>query len=293
MGRWLIMLLAAGVAACAQGSEDDGHREDAAAGRAAPARPAAAPEGAEAGERDLNAVIAASTLYADSADRMLRRVPNLSRQERAQLRRDVNEVQVERARQMGVRVAAAVDPLVGDGSLVRVPDTTQYWIIRELDYSVPYVTPDALAMLIEIGSRFHARLDSLAVPRYRLDITSMLRTPQNQADLRRRNANASREESAHEFGTTVDLAYRRYAPPAAPLPMPPHGSIARHARMVHDSLVVETGRLRGAELQAVLGRVLRGMQQEGKLLVRMERRQTVYHITVARRLPRREIVALP
>jgi hypothetical protein len=54
-----------------------------------------------------------------------------------------------------------------------------------------------------------------------------------------------------------------------------------------DSLLVETARERGAEVQAALGRVLQEMQREGKLLVRMERSQTVYHITVARRFPTR------
>ena len=184
-----------------------------------------------------------------------------------------------------------IGPLVRGGRLVRLPDTTKYWIIRELDYSEPYVTPDALVLLMEIGTRFHARLDSLGIARYRLDITSLLRTPEKQAQLRRRNSNAARDESAHQYGTTVDISYRRFAAPVDPLPVTPHPSIMQHARLMHDSLLVDTGRVRGLELRAVLGRVLRSMQQEGKLLVRMERRQPVYHITVARRMPQREIAA--
>ena len=43
-------------------------------------------------------------------------------------------------------------------------------------------------------------------------------------------------------------------------------------------------RYRGAQLQAVLGRVLQDMRAEGKLLTRMERNQPVYHTTVAREM---------
>jgi len=220
--------------------------------------------------------------HLDTIDQRLRRVRSLTIPERIALRRDVNERHIESARQLGVRVTGTVESLVAAGQLVRLADTTSHWIVRELDYSIPYVTPDAAAMLVEIGQRFHARLDSVGVPRFRLDITSALRTSAQHAELRRRNSNASRVESSHEFATTVDIAYRRYAPPAGDIFADANG----HARWMSDSLLVETARERGAELQAALGRVLQEMQREGKLLVRMERRQTVYHITVARRFPR-------
>jgi hypothetical protein len=290
MKQALQMALVAACAACSNGGGDGMAYREAAAYSGTMRDTAARPGTEPAGERDLAVLRAAFVVHADSIDRRLRRVRALTRDERARLQRDVNEVQIERARQLGVRVVT-VEPLAAAGHLVRLPDTTQHWVIRELDYSVPYVTPDAHAMLIEVAERFHARLDSAGVPRYRLDITSVLRTPEKQAELRRRNANASRVESAHEFGTTVDLAYRRFAPPAGPLPLEPHPSLADSARVLADSIVVETGRLRGAELQAVLGRVLHEMQDEGKVLVRMERRQTVYHITVARRFTQRENVA--
>src|SRR5687768_2226691 len=191
----------------------------------------------------------------DTLDQKLRHVRNLTIPERIALRRDVNERHIERARQLGVRVTGPVEPLISSGQLVRLPDTTAYWIVRELDYSIPYVTPDAVAMLNEIGRRFHQTLDSLGVTRYRLDITSALRTPEQHAELRRRNSNASRVESSHEFGTTVDIAYRRFAPPAERVLT----DAIEHPRWMADSLLVETARARGAELQAALGRVLQAM----------------------------------
>ncbi len=216
------------------------------------------------------------TALADSVDRQMRKVRGLSRQERAQLRRDVNAVQIERARQLGIPPGSSLEPMISAGRLIRLPDTTRYWVVRHLKYSEPYLTPSATAMLREIAERFQARLDTLSVPRYRLDITSVLRTSDKQAALRRANSNASRIESAHEFGTTVDIAYRKFAAPASPQGFP--------LQPFRDSLLEQTANQRSGELQAVLGRVLAEMQNENKLLVRMERRQTVYHITVGRQL---------
>jgi hypothetical protein len=218
--------------------------------------------------------------YADSADRLLRPIRNLSGAELATLRRDVNARQIASARTFGHRAVDGVEPLLESGRLVPLAESTPLWVVRELTYSVPYVTRDTHAMLEEIGERFHARLDSLGVPRYRLDITSVLRTPDKQARLRRSNPNASQIESAHEFGTTLDIAYRRFAAPAG---HPGAGVRAPELRQLADSMLIDAGRLRAAELQAILGRVLLEMRSEGKLLVIMERAQTVYHITVAQR----------
>jgi hypothetical protein len=225
--------------------------------------------------------------WTDSADRKLRRIPNLTGRERTSLRRDVNEIQIARARTMGFRVASSVQPYVQSGRLVELAAANEYWTVRKLDYSLPYVTPDTEALLDEIGQRFHAELDRLGVPRFRLDITSVLRTPETQAELRKRNRNASRIESSHEFGTTVDIAYRRFAAPAEH----PLAEAEPHLRAAADSTIVEVGRQRGAELQAVLGRVILELQREGKVMVMMERSQTVYHITVAQRMPRQRVVA--
>jgi hypothetical protein len=270
------LLLAALLAA---GCGQDAEREDAAPGQVAldgTEEPASA-----APQEPWPVVLERVEQYSDSADRLLRRVQNLTGQENATLRQDVNARQLASAQSLARRVTSGIEPLVASGQLVNLAEDTPLWVVRELGYSVPYVTPDAHAMLEELGQRFHARLDSLGIPRFRLDITSVLRTPEDQARLRRSNRNAASTESTHEFGTTVDVAYRRFAPPADH----PGAAVAVPELRAHaDSLMIETGRLRGAELQAVLGRVLLEMRREGKLLVIMERSQTVYHMTVAKRL---------
>lgn len=268
-----VSILATG---CARGDATDAIEKAPAAASAAAVGPAAGilPPAAAPAAVEIR-------LLADSIDRRLRRVPALSGDEKRRLRRDANAAQITRARELGIKRGARLETHLAQERLVRLGDSTALWALHNLNYSVPYVTPSAEAMIAEIASRFQQKLDSLGVPRYRLVITSALRTPDKQAALRRVNSNASRIESAHEFGTTVDIAYRRFAAPldAARLPA---DSVKRHA----DSLLVETAHRRSAELQAVLGRVLCDMQREGKLLVMMERRQTVFHTTVARRMSR-------
>ncbi|NIQ58304.1 MAG: hypothetical protein GWN71_34715, partial [Gammaproteobacteria bacterium] len=83
-----------------------------------------------------------------------------------------------------------------------------------LDASAPYVTPGTHALLERLGVAFQERLTAMGLPAYRLEISSVLRTAADQAALRGRNVNATAGTSAHEFGTTVDLAYAGYAAPA-------------------------------------------------------------------------------
>lgn len=226
---------------------------------------------------------------ADSVDARLHPVPLLRPEEQSSLRSYLNEAHLGRARSLGARPAMEDDiqRLVDEGRLEALADTTPYWVVRELDFSMPYVTPDTRALLERAGERFHERLDSLGVPRYRFEVTSVLRTAEQQAALRGANANATGGASAHEFGTTVDLAYSAFAAPAEPLVVPDVQDapwLESRLRRVADGVAELVAARRSRELQAVLGRVLREMQSEGLVYVTMERQQPVYHITVARRL---------
>lgn len=277
-------LVGIAAAACAPEAEQPAAAE----ARVAPAEPPR--ELAVAPGPDAWAALEASLAEeAEAVDRELRRVTPLTPSEQATLRRDVNATQTARARALGVRAGDAYAQAAERGRLVRLADTTEYWVVRELDYSVPYVTPGAEAMLAALGRRFHAELDSLGLPRYRMDVTSVLRTPEKQAALRRSNPNAADGVSAHEYGTTLDVAYRSFHPPANGT-VEAQPSLAARGAAHRDSLLAGTAHQRSAELQAVLGRVLLEMRREGMLLVMMERQQTVYHMTVARRFPGAERV---
>lgn len=239
-------------------------------------------------ERELVPLRARIVARGDSLEETLGEVGGLTRAESRALRRDVNRVQVARARAMGVRPGGqkAHDRLRERGALVPLEDSTRYWTVRELDYSVPLVTPDTRALLVEIGERFQARLDSLGLPPLRFQVTSVLRTDENQEALRRINANAASGTSAHQFGTTVDISYIRYsAPPepAADLRPASAPALEPHLQQVQGLVLEAAAERQSGQLRAVLGRVLRELREEGKVLVMMENRQAVYHITVADR----------
>ena len=284
------------LAALLGGCVGDGPPGDDAAARgdAAPAAidadPAPADETAVALRSTLDR---ADSLAADIED-TLRPVPLLRPAEEAALRRFSNAANLERARRLGTRVGgeSELESLVAEGRLVPLGDSTRYWIVRDLRQSAGFVTPDTRALLEEIGRRFHERLAGMGLPPFRIEISSALRTTGEQAALRQRNANAAAGASAHEYGTTVDIAYSAYAPPAD-LPddvLPedaPEGTswlLERVARGALESVAARKSR----ELKAILGHTLRELQSEGAVLVTLERLQPVYHITVARRMADRD-----
>lgn len=218
----------------------------------------------------------------DSVRNAFNQVSSLRAREVAELRQDRNAEQIAVARRLGLRASGdgEIERLVREERLVALGDSTEYWVLRPMDHSVPYVTPDTRALLEEIGRRFHARLDSIGLPRYRMKFTSALRTAEKQAALRRVNANASATVSAHEFGTTVDISYERFAAPVDAVQRVAGAADPMEAMRVVmlDSLGVK----HGAALRAELGRAIASLRDEEALHVMMENSQTVYHMTLGR-----------
>jgi hypothetical protein len=228
------------------------------------------------------------TELADSIDDLLRPVPLLTPAQESALRRYGNAEQLARARALGVRPrdAGHLAELLQEGRLVELEDSTELWVVRELDYSGPFLTPDAHALLGRVGERFQERLAALGLPAYRLEVTSVLRTPADQAALRRVNPNAAAGESTHEYGTTLDVLYASFAAPAEhglSFSTGNAGWLEPHLDRVAAAILESAAARKSRELQAVLGAVLTELQQAGDVLVTLERQQPVYHFTVARR----------
>ncbi|MBW3533872.1 MAG: hypothetical protein KY453_01430 [Gemmatimonadetes bacterium] len=257
--------------------------------------PEVAPEGVSPADEAAAAAreaLAETIRRADSAaaaiEDRLRPVPLQRPAEEAALRRYLAGVHVPRARQLGVQASGQeeIDALIEEGRLVQLEDSTRHWIVRAT--SAPaYVVPHTRALLEELGERFQARLAEMDLPPYRFEITSTLRTAAGQARLRSSNVNAAAGVSAHQFGTTVDIPYSAYAPPAeipetlrvdAPEALRPH--LDRIANLALESVSARKSR----ELTKILGDVLRQAQGDGLVLVTFERLQPVYHVTVARAL---------
>ena len=166
-------------------------------------------------ERALSEALALTDREAGRANDILSPLPVMTTAQENALRRFLNASHVARARELGVRVTdrAARDSLVAAGRLVELEDSTAYWIVRP-GTSPTYMVPEVPALLEELGRRFQERLAEMGLPPYRIEVTSALRTSERQARLRGRNPNAAAGVSSHEFGTTVDLSYAAFAPPA-------------------------------------------------------------------------------
>jgi hypothetical protein len=275
--RTLILLLPLALCACGW---VEGERQEA----AATARQATLDE--------IEALLSEAVLRADrlasSADRILRPLPVMTPAEEDALRRFQNASHVARGMAIGVRVESRElrDSLVATGRLVALEDSTRHWIVRR-GSSPAFVVPAVPLLLAELGRRFQDRLDEMGVPPYRIEVTSSLRTAARQERLRRTNANAAAGVSSHEFGTTVDLSYAAFAPPADTpadiLDAVPEGLRPPMERLADLALESVSAR-KSRELGAIFSRVLYEAQAEGLALVIYERQQTVYHVTVARDL---------
>lgn len=259
----------------------------AACGPPGEADPAPPPPAAQAPAVDSVLALAIARIDAEAAriDSIFQPLPLLRPAQESALQRFDNARQLERARALGVGRMLPPErmrELLAGGSLVVLEDGEQ-WIIRDLDYSRPYAVPAVRALLTELGERFQARLAALGAPAYRLEVTSVMRTAGDQEALRRVNPNAAPGESTHEYGTTVDVLYSAFAAPVRPIveidPGVAEGlvlSLDRYAAIAAERVA---GR-RAHELKAILGEVLLEMQDEGKVMVTLERLQPVFHMTV-------------
>ncbi len=263
---WLLAVLAA----C-------GPEERAAAQRGSPAEAALT--------RELSRIQA----RVDSIDAIFQPLPLLRPRQESALRRFDNDAQLVAARRFGVPANTArstVERMVADGRVVRLADSTGHWVVRKLDHSSPYLTRDGAAALREIAQRFQQALAREGLPAYRLEVTSALRSAEDQAALRAGNVNAVAGESTHQYGTTFDVAYSAFAPPSEPVARPslPEARwLQPHLVWIAATLAETVAARRSRELMAILGTVLLQMQGEGKIMVTLERLQPVYHVTVARR----------
>jgi hypothetical protein len=220
---------------------------------------------------------------------VVQRLPGLIGSIRQDMRRHLNAAHVAAARSNGVgpvRDSAHLDALVDRGALVQLPEATYWWVLRDLNDSLPYVTPGTQAALEEVGRRFHARLDEHGLPPFRLDITSVLRTSDQQSALQSRNPNAADTTSSHEFGTTLDIAYLSFTAPQSldhrSLAAEPDDQVSPPLRAEMTTRLNSLATLYAPHLEGELGAVLQQLERDGMVLPLRERGQPVYHITVAR-----------
>lgn len=149
------------------------------------------------------------------------------------------------------------DTALYEDELKRIPQELEVYRIDELKHSIPFLVPKASALLSDISVNFRDSLMRKKMPIYKLIITSVTRTDEDVKKLSRRNSNAS-ENSAHRYGTTIDIAWTRF-----------------DKVDTTDTRVLDDGRLK-----AVLGQVLHDLRERDRCYVKHERKQACFHITV-------------
>ena len=168
---------------------------------------------------------------------------------------DINDVHIEKAKAIGLRRIPQTRSDIDSKQLVAVEDS-DYLVIDDLRYSVPYLTKGAAAELNRIAKAFADSLISKKFPVYKLVVSSILRTEEDVTRLRKSgNPNAS-DNSAHCYGTTFDITYTRYW---------------------RDEETDEF--MQPYELTKVLAEVLRDEKNAGRVLVKYERKEHCFHIT--------------
>ena len=174
---------------------------------------------------------------------------------------DLNETQLRVAQAIGVPPVTDRKEAEGLKSrLVELTDTDTY-AIDSLTHSIPYLIPEAKALLDLIGKNFQDSLSAKGLNPNKLVITSVLRTEADVERLRRRNLNAS-ENSTHRYGTTFDLSYWRYV------------KIPELRGRPYEDVPPEY-------LRATLSQVLKDIHDQGNLCyIKYERKQNCFHITV-------------
>ena len=173
---------------------------------------------------------------------------------------DLNEVQLAVAQAVGVPPVADRDAAEElKTRLVELKDTDSY-VIDSLTHSIPFLIPSAKALLDTIGAHFLDSLASKGLNPNKLVITSVLRTEEDVARLRKRNQNAS-ENSTHRYGTTFDLSYWRYV------------KVPEYKGRPYEDVPPEY-------LRAVLSQVLKDLHDQGACYVKYEKKQNCFHITV-------------
>jgi len=169
---------------------------------------------------------------------------------------DTNATQLEAAIRNGLKHPELVDDPSKCPDLVEVKNC-DYYVVKELFHSKPYLVPEAAVMLQMIGERFQELLhEQYPGKEYRPVVTSVLRSANDVERLRRVNHNAT-ENSCHLYGTTVDISYTRF-------------------RLTDETDTVDHNEL---YLKNLLTQVLYELRYEGLIYVKYER-IGCYHLTL-------------
>lgn len=170
---------------------------------------------------------------------------------------DSNHMQLQMARQLGIEpITTLHSAYFTRQPLVKV-ESNEYYRIDTLRHSIPYLVPEAATLLLDIGKNFIDSLQGRGGDSYRIKVTSLLRTPETVGRLRRVNINAT-DSSTHQYATTFDISYNNFY------------------------CLDESRPINQNDLKNLLAEVLFDLREQGRCLVKYERKTGCFHVTVAR-----------
>lgn len=173
---------------------------------------------------------------------------------------DLNETHLKAALNYGIQpIASREEAGEMKKQLVHIQSNPSY-AVDSLTHSIPYLVPVASDLLTSIGNNFQDSLTAKGLNPYQVVVTSVLRTQHDVKRLRKRNINAS-ENSAHFYGTTFDVSWKRF-------------------KKIEDKNKRPLQDVGSDTLKLVLAEVLRDLRKEDRCYIKYELKQGCFHITV-------------
>ncbi len=172
---------------------------------------------------------------------------------------DLNKLHLEAARSMGISPLADREEAKQHTCDLKPIKDNPLYAVDSLTHSIPYLVPKASDLLDLIGTNFLDSLRSKGLNPNRMIVTSVLRTGEDVKKLRKGNINAS-ANSAHAYGTTFDISWKRFC-------------------KVEDKKGRPMQDVSADTLKFVLAEVLRDVRKEEKCYIVYELKQGCFHIT--------------
>ena len=172
---------------------------------------------------------------------------------------DLNDTHLAAARAIGINPIEnreAAEMMTRSLTLVKTCDTYR---LDSLTHSIPYLVPKANTLLENLATGFRDSLANKGLNPYKFIVTSVLRTNADVKRLQRGNVDAT-SKSAHRYGTTFDISYKRFEQILDPEGRP----------------MQEVGT---DTLKMVLAECLRDLKKQGDCYVKYELKQGCFHIT--------------
>lgn len=172
---------------------------------------------------------------------------------------DLNDTHLAAAKKNGVKPLQNREAALKLGDKVIEIKSGDLYQVDSLTHSIPFLVPKASALLDSIGANFLDSLENKGLNPNQVIVTSVLRTNDDVKRLGKRNINASKN-SAHVYGTTFDITYKRF-----------HKVEDPDGRPMQD--------VRADTLKLVLSEVLRDLKKKEMCYVKYELKQACFHIT--------------